>query len=590
MVDCSGGSQIRDHPALIRPGGLGAAAFSPYIGNMKYKQQMAIGLVCESERLRTVGAAGVGLLWLVLVGLLGVSCSDSTNPEDVGPPRVGFSPDVDSLVLNLNAQRLFVVELQNVPGAQVRICRGESLLGTQATYLYQATRVGLDSLCATVTFADSTVSKTWRIRVALGSAGLTPPVHDLRAVPGQDPGSILLTWDQPALMITPRPLIRYLVGVSAIEFSSEDEWPLVTIIDSVPDIAGHYQYRHLYDDDDYPVLTPGEDMWVAVRVEDVAGVLSNLSSVRRLRITTPYWLQGVVRDDAAEPLMGVLVDYGCDTCKTLTDAAGEFELGPFRDIDKYVLHVRDDAQGTGEIGEFYDFLTDTLSAETPSPLRILLIQNYGLEDACDGYYNGGDFLTYFRTSTNTHVMTINRPNYKLLKWEEYPLRVHIHQTMNADSTFAMDEVARMALADWNGRMGDTYLVEVADPAQAQVRIEFSNSGLCPGCIGQTILEVPTNYQLSEAIPQRVLVKVKISMVDPVDTHEVLLHELGHALLLKEHSVCIPPNRIVHVMSPNPKGIIEDRFPDWPISIDEMHAVRAIRNLPQGQDMSRYLLE
>jgi hypothetical protein len=448
---------------------------------MKYHQrQMAVSPKSELARWRTVGAASMGLLWLALVGLLGVSCSGSTTPEDNGPPQVGFSPAADSLVLDLNTEHLFIVQLQNVPGAQVRICRGESLLSTRATYLYAATRIGPDSLCASVTFADSTVSKTWRIRVVLGSAGLTPPVHDLRAEPGQTPGSILLTWDQPALMITPRPLVRYLVGVATSVFTGEGEWSQVTVIDSVPDVAGHYQYRVLYDDDDYPILVPGEDRWVAVRVEDVAGVLSNLSAVRRLKITSPYWLRGVVRDDAGEPLMGVLVDYGCDTCKTLTDGAGEFELGPFRDIDKYVLHVRDDAQGTGEIGDFYDLLTDTLSDESPTPLGLNLIHAYGLEVICDGLYNGGDFLTYFRKSTRTNVTFSIRPNHKLFKWEEYPLSVHIHETMNEDSTFAMDEVAREALADWNGRMGETYLVEVADPDQAQIGIEFTDSGLCSG--------------------------------------------------------------------------------------------------------------
>ncbi len=555
-----------------------------------HHRPMAVSPKYESERWRTVGAAGAGLLWLALVGLLGVSCSSSTTPEDNGPPQVGFSPAADSLMLELNTEHLFIVQLQNVPGAQVRICRGESLLSTQATYLYRATRIGEDSLCATVAFADSTVSKNWRIRVVLGSAGLTPPVHDLRAGPGETPGSILLIWDQPALMITPRPLAHYLVGVSASEFSSVDEWPQVTIIDSVPDVAGHYQYRMLYDDGDYPVLVPGEDRWIAVRVEDEAGVLSNLSAVRHLKITSPYWLRGVVRDNAGDPLTGMLVDYGCDTCKTLTDGVGEFELGPFRDIDKYVLQVRDDAQGTGEIGDFYDLLTDTLSAESPSPLGIFLIHNYGLEDICDGVYNGGDFLTYFRKSTRTNVVFNDRPNHKLFKWEEYPLSVHIHQTMNEDSTFAMDDVARQALADWNGRMGETYLVEVADPDQAQIGIEFTDSGLCSGCIGETTLEEPANYNLSEVIPERVLIRVKVSLHDSTSTREIILHELGHALLLSEHCDCGTYGNIRHIMHQPPSGIIGDRLGDWPISIDEMHAVRAIRNLPQGQDMSRYLLE
>ena len=288
--------------------------------------------------------------------------------------------------------------------------------------------------------------------------------------------------------------------------------------------------------------------------------------------------------------MGVLVDYGCDTCKTLTDGVGEFEFGPFRDIDQYVLHVRDDAQGTGEIGEFYDLKSDTLSAESPSPLALYLIHTYGLEDVCDGFYDGGDFLTYFRKSTRTNVIFNNRPNHRLFKWENYPLKVHIHETMNEDGTFAMDEVAREALANWNGRMGEDYLVEVADPGQAQIRIEFSDSGLCPGCLGQAILEEPAGYQMSEVIPERVLIRVKISLVDSTHTQEIILHELGHGLLLSEHCDCGSYGNIMHVMHQPPTWVIRDRYPDWPISIDEMHAVRAIRNLPQGQDMSRYLLE
>lgn len=533
------------------------------------RRQFGLHLLCSAW-------LGLG----VVAALLIISCANSTDPGVGGVPNALFLPAVDSLSLGLSEQYLFSVQVNNAPGATITYYRGDSIQANARTFLYEASHVGLDSLRAAVVLPDSTAEKQWMIRVTLGGGEVTPPVRSLVVDHDLTPSSLVLTWNLPAEAITPRPLARFFIGLSYTELSSEADWENGTMLDTVAVIPGAVGYQRRYGAGEYPALQPGAEVWLAIRAEDEAGVVSALGNVQRIRITSPYWLDGFVRDDAGLPLGGKIVSYGCDICKVYTQPDGSFRLGPFRDIDRYILTVTDDGFGTAGIGDYYDFVSDTVSVWSPQPLSLYLITAWGLDDGC-GSAHGGDFLDYLRYMTQTNRDLNDRPGRILLKWEEYPLQVYVQEALNVDETFSLDALADTALAWWNDRLGEDYFVKVPTPEEADLEVLFM--GMPPHNPGKTdVVEPPS--ALNVVIPIRVHVRISHRLTNEERALEVILHELGHALCLGGHSQC--PST-AHLMNAGPIGIIQARLPLSPINDDEVRAARAVRVLPQGIHMDHY---
>ena len=112
---------------------------------------------------------------------------------------------------------------------------------------------------------------------------------------------------------------------------------------------------------------------------------------------------------------------------TITDVNGSWTLGPFRDIDRFVLFTATDDENSGPdvVDAYYDFVTDTLSATSPMPLEITLIGRHGLVAACEdlGENYQGSFLNFLRDLTRTNLQGLNGG--RLWKWESYPVTVYV---------------------------------------------------------------------------------------------------------------------------------------------------------------------
>jgi hypothetical protein len=529
------------------------------------------------------GAFTVGLVASAL-SVLTTGCGHSTDPSGDRPPQVVFTPAADSVTIDLDVEQIFWAEVRNASAEEISFRRGEQVVSTEDHYVYAAEKLGVDSLAARVVLPQREVEKHWRISVRLGDAQRPPDAQEVTVGHGPLPGSIEVRWQRPAPQITPRPLARYLIAISYDGPVTEQNWEEALPLDAVASVPGQVGYMRSYDDDDHPVLQAGQTFWLAVRVEDDAGAMSGVGDVRSLRLSAPYWLEGVVRDDLLAPLEHILVSYGCDTCKTLTAADGSYRLGPFRDLDKYVLKISDDGVGTPGFGAFFDFRTDSLGAQSPQPIDVVLIRNWPLDIGCGDAYPAGGFLEYFLTMTRTDTFTLRRPNRQLLKWTEYPVRMYIHEAMTTDGTFSLDSLTVEAAATWNARLGEPYFIEVQELGEAQIEVYFEPNEV--NLYGIVTVEKPLFAKINDVIPTLMKVKIKqnVSIAHIQTMFEVILHELGHALCLGGHSRC---SASVHLMNAEPFGIIDARWPESPINDDEAAAVRCIRNLPQGVSMHHY---
>jgi hypothetical protein len=494
-------------------------------------------------------------------------------------------PDEDNVFVQLDQEREFRVQVDNDDILTVQFFRGDSILTFETNYLYRGQILGRDSLSAKVELSGGTYGKQWQIEVEAGSAPLPPAVPGLSFRHGIGPGDIEVSWTLPPPSATPRPLLRYLVKLSHSGPLSEANWATASLLESVPHVPGQGGYLRVYDDLDYPVIQPGEEAWLAVRVEDVSGMLSPLGTVRRLRITEPYWLEGFLHDDTGVPLNDVIVDYGCDTCKTTTELDGSFILGPFRDVDKFLLTTRSSNQ-------YYDFQTDSVSVETPQPLQIILINRWGIDPDCASSEYDGEFLSFLRKMTRTDDGAGNPDRVLLWKWDNYPINVFIFDAMNDAGTFSFGPLTRIALAAWNEKLGETYFLEVSQQAEADMLIQFTNVDM-GGFLGLTEITEPSgNWRINEVIPQKMMISLRKNLNDENLVVEVLLHELGHSLCMGAHSNCNDDSTPIHIMSIPFVRIMEQHGGSAveAISEDEKNAVRCIRNLPQGTPMNRFFVE
>ncbi len=533
----------------------------------------------------TGGWVALALFCVLALG----SCSRTTAPEDASL-RITYSPTEEDIVIPLDAVVAFRVSLENAPGAVVQFCRGDSVLVTGMEYFYEGRRIGSDILCVIVSLPDATYRKEWRITVDGENAQRPPIVPDQAVVLGPSPGSIIVRWTQPPPASVPRPLSHYTVAITYDTTLTEITWEDAIVLEQVDHIPGpSIGYARTYDDDIYETIIPGEEIRVAVRAEDEAGLLSPIGDPMRIRISTAYSLQGYIRDDAGRPLHGIIVDYGCDTCRTATDVSGWFELGPFRDVDAFALTTlsRDVNTDPENIDAYYDVQTDTLEVDSPQPIEITLISRWGIDPNCGSQLYADDFLTYLMHITRTDQTISGRPNQNLLKWESYPLTVYVHAALNDAQTFAMDSLAVETLRMWNEKLGEDYFVQVDLPTAADIEIIFTNEGLGLNHGLAQIVNDGVIYRINQVIPQKMEVLIRTSLNNPRYAHEVLLHEIGHALCLGNHSSC---DALVHLMCPSPAGIIDAHWPGSPINDDEARAVSAIRYLPQAMPMDRFISE
>ncbi len=547
------------------------------------------------------GKLARAVLWSLALLLNG--CSDS-SVSPPAPVQIVFEPAAAELDLSYGTRVTFSVSASSGPTPLAAFYRGSALLGTGSSYLYDCAQVGLDSLRAEAYCDSDTIVKNWQLRVDAGWGDCPAPVG-VYAAPGLRPGGLTIRWASAAPALNPRPIVLYHVAVAYDAPLTEADWPGNAILASVPYNGALLAYAL-----EPAGLPQGSVAAVGVRAEDDRGVLSPLVVTAVARVPAAWWLSGHLIDPAGQALEGLSVVVGSlPEYRTLSAADGSFtlprsDLVPegFRDIDKFVLSIRDELD-FGRVGRWYDIRSDSLGVADDVPLDIIMIpgrDEYGetlMQTECGiiATYAGPEidvqeFLLYLRSMTRTTYVTQPR----LFKWDAWPVHWWLRQPAWSDSgSFDFVPLFRAATAAWNSRLGADCFVEVADSLAADLWIaaETMNSNL----FGMTSIVEPEYAPINTIVPSRMRIQVRRDLRYENLAAGVVVHELGHALCLGAHGECEDP--YLQIMR---DGAHEIEAPapgeSWisnmaaAIAPEERLAAHLVRLLPQRVNMHQYLLD
>ena len=453
---------------------------------------------------------------------------------------------------------------------------GGEVVSQDSVYVFTAQVLGPDSLKVEVAADDQVFAMTWHLLV---NHYLPPTVEEVLAVDGQMGGSVEVIWHGVVPVV--HPVSGYLVAASFDGPITEENWD--DALEFGPFEHNSYEtwFRHTFNETEHGMI-PGAEGWFAVRSVGNLGMLSDISPNVRHLLTGNWWVEGMVTDEQGNALAGVtLVDDGL-LYSVLTDAAGEYRIGPFADNQPVVLRTSSpDVDQPGQPGtSWYDYRTGPLYAETEQNLDVALVTRFGADPLCASHE--GSFLNYFRYMTRTSLTTNLRPNYRLYKWDSYPLTVYIPEYTGSGGIDFQTNCA-LTLDMWNTNLGEDIFESVSDPDQADVVFYFADTG--NDANGQTSLMLPNDqdYQLGDVVPEKMQVYIHNTLTDTQRIQETSLHELGHVLGLNRHSMCNQPGYLMYVTA---AGVL-DNGPENAIHLDELRAVATIRHLPHGYDMGGF---
>lgn len=498
-----------------------------------------------------------------------------TAPDGGQTPVFSFTPASQGQQVAIGGSLAFAVLVDPDVAMTVTWRRGGEIVGSSAGYTYTAALVGRDTLKVHAEASGAERDYYWVIDVSPEPQTAPPAVPAVTAAAGTDPVQVVVSWTR--VTASTYPIVDYIVAVSYTGLVTAQNWDAAQSLGTVTHVAGQVGYTATFDRANGD-LVPGAEAWFAVRARDDRGQLSTEVTNRFTRITTEWWINGSVIDDAGGPLLGVIVGSLAPSRNTNTDADGRFRLGPYRSIDSVLVQTT--------TVDHYDLTTARLGSAVDVEREIVLPGKYGVAPSCTGY--SGDFLVYLWHMTRTTPSDADTAASRLWKWEHYPVSVFL-----PDSTTASGRQLRVLALEmmelWNAEMmkfGNTkeeiYLVEAESAATADVRVVWTSD--VSTAYGETALELPAGGVLGDVAPIRVRVEVAAVIETDQFFQEVVLHEFGHVLGLVRHSTgCTGAGHLMLDGGGGGNLLLEN-----PIHPDEVRAVRTIRRLAQGVDMRRYV--
>jgi len=537
---------------------IGANGRRPYIEAMNRHGQGA-----RWRRIVAGCVIGLGL------SAVGIGCgSDGAAPEPDPTPVIAFAPTVQGQRLQIAQSREFAVNVTPQGALTVAWRRGGQVVGTDPVYTYEASVVGRDTLRVHAEAGSTRRDFYWVVEVEPLASTVPPAVSQASVAHGSEPAQVVFAWSR--VTGSTYPLSDYVVVLSYAGPVTAENWDAAQVLAVVPHVGSQLGYQAVFDRD-HGALVPGAEAWFAIRARDDHGQMSAAPTSRRIRITTEWWIDGHVFDDAGVALEGVVVATALPARNGNSDVQGRFRLGPYRSID--TVQVQTNAEDVF----FYDFTTERLVSAIDADLDLMLPRKYGIDLECTGY--DGDFLTYLRSMTRTVPTPADTAASRLWKWDHYPVSVFLPDSVTTAGR-DLDGLARGMMDLWNAKMGEDYLVEAETAGAADVVVQWVAD--IPGGAGQVSLIDPAGGVFGDVRPVRMRLQVVAGLATDQFFQEVVLHEFGHVLCLSAHSVgCESAG---HLMVYGASGALSLSEPIHP---DEQHAVRCVRRMGQGVDMKRY---
>ncbi|MCU0639003.1 MAG: hypothetical protein MUF59_03940 [Candidatus Krumholzibacteria bacterium] len=432
------------------------------------------------------------------------------------PRIVSVTPDIDSLSCLIgNTVEFRIGATDDNPSVLRYTYRVNGVviknLSTSPIFTHRFGENGRYDVVGTVTDWEFHVSMEWHINV-IGDPDTVAPsgIYDLEGWTGIQPGSIQLRWTAPGDDGNEGRCLAYKVKTATNPILTEDDWLKASIkYDSPePGIAGTVENMTAVN------CYPGTFLFVTARAADDFGNLGPIGNCIRL-LVRGYDASGVVTDaGTGEPLEGVLVSVNmiADT----TDAQGVYLL---RNLPKYseILRVKDE-NDPGEPGIYYDISRQIDEPRDHFTLNLQMMPYYGLVSCNDNWYE--DFLAFFKDLTSTTGLYTEPVFYG---WNHWPLKVY-----NPPMIFRevdLQDVARGSMASWEAGTGLDLFVEVEDPALADWKIVYFETGDDKHKT-KTVLENPDGTPLKKEV--WIYLENTLSPI-AIQGHMIFAHEFGHVL-------------------------------------------------------------
>ena len=527
-----------------------------------------------------------GLLTLLLLPVLVTwGCSSTTEPTGGGEVRVVYSPALQYLEVETAQGADFKASPSATASFSARWFLDHQEVGTGENYRYEATFVGDDTLMVETTLDGEVREHLWRITVVPSPSLLPPEVLSTSIAHGPEAMDVILNWQY--ITGSTFPVVSYQVKGSYEGPVTAETWDDAALLGTYTPRAGFAGHRD--------TLTAAEDgmrereiIWIAVRGVDDHGQMSPVADFPEHEISFPWYLEGTILDIDGQVVPEAIIRF-CDdqqgeACLTNSDAQGFFRIGPFPSVEGITLRTSTSniEQSQPPFRAWYDFQSDPVfHNEAGNVHDVVLIPRYpaGLDMG---------FLTLFRFMTWTDSFTALRPNQRLYRWEEYPLKVYIPDFVREEDGLDFGASAREVLGWWNELLGEDYLVEETDEAACDIRIFFADLG--PTANGRATLELPDDepYLFGEVVPRRVLSGINSVILPSVQrVQETVMHELGHCMGLYDHIPGATGDE--YLMATTAAHSLDDGYLHA-VHPDELRMIRAIRHLPQGVDMAGFRLD
>lgn len=532
---------------------------------------------------------------LLLTAFMACSSSSTDPVPDKKPVQITYSPQTGTVLMLAGESRHFEVTVTGTENVAVAWNLNDAAVGTGTQYDFDLSTVGTHDLSVAVTAGDSTGGRSWSVVVTPDESNLPPEVTGVTLEHGAAPGEVDLRWIKDTTGTFP--IDFFLVAGSYSERITEENWDASDfIVEAAPGTSIQQQLvmaAPAYD------IRPGEELWVAVRTRDDHGQVSHQNISVRLTVSTAWYLDVLLQDDTGDPLVTALISYDCGECvegarNAVTGGDGLLHLGPFRSVDSVVVatNTSDDVGGDSGNG-WYDYVTEPLGIGGGF-LNLVLPGRYDLDLAACPETPVTDFMDYFQLMTKTKALNpADDPERRLLhRWADYPLRVFYSAGVLpqlGDEPLAPH--ARKSVAAWETALGGGWFTETSDSAGAQIVIRVDD--LLGSVNGLTSIE-PGRPLLGSLVPEQVTVTISDSAGFPNGTHaaETVLHEMGHALGLLNHSCISGKGNLMDGggLSGFDLEALDESLWYTLIHATEWRAVRAIRSLPAAVPMAGYETE